>query len=93
MSNFSTPPKVVEQVAQLGQRIRTARIRRGWSVADLASKGVELRACPQALAILREAGIAEAQRLGMHVHGHVPATMRAMDAGRRVGTHPDEGNW
>ena len=27
----------------------------------LASKGVELRACPQALAILREAGIAEAQ--------------------------------
>lgn len=26
------------------------------------------------------AGIAEAHRLGMHVHGHVPATMRAMDA-------------
>ena len=26
------------------------------------------------------AGIAEAHRLGMHVHGHVPATMRALDA-------------
>lgn len=26
------------------------------------------------------AGIDEAHRLGMHVHGHVPATMRAMDA-------------
>ncbi len=26
------------------------------------------------------AGITEAHRLGMHVHGHVPATMRAMDA-------------
>lgn len=38
MSNFSTPSEVTEQVAQLGQRIRTARIRRGWSVADLASK-------------------------------------------------------
>lgn len=25
-------------------------------------------------------GIAEAHRLGMHVHGHVPATMRALDA-------------
>lgn len=26
------------------------------------------------------AGIAEAKRLGLHVHGHVPATMRPMDA-------------
>ena len=26
------------------------------------------------------AGTAEAHRLGMHIHGHVPATMRAMDA-------------
>lgn len=30
--------QVAEQVAQLGHRIRIARIRRGWSVADLASK-------------------------------------------------------
>lgn len=29
---------VAEQVIQLGHRIRIARIRRGWSVADLASK-------------------------------------------------------
>lgn len=32
------PLQVAERVAQLGQRIRVARIRRGWSVADLASK-------------------------------------------------------
>ncbi len=38
MGKFDTPTQVVEQVAQLGQRIRIARIRRGWSVADLASK-------------------------------------------------------
>ena len=38
MSNFVTPPTVTEQVSQLGQRIRLARIRRGWSVADLAAK-------------------------------------------------------
>ena len=30
--------QVVEGIAQLGQRIRVARIRRGWSVIDLASK-------------------------------------------------------
>ena len=30
--------QVAEQVAQFGQRIRSARIRRGWSVADLANK-------------------------------------------------------
>jgi transcriptional regulator with XRE-family HTH domain len=38
MSNFLMPPQVAERVAQLGQRIRVARLRRGWSVADLASK-------------------------------------------------------
>jgi transcriptional regulator with XRE-family HTH domain len=38
MSSFETPKHVTDQVAQLGQRIRIARIRRGWSVADLASK-------------------------------------------------------
>jgi transcriptional regulator with XRE-family HTH domain len=38
MSKFEVPMQVSEQVAQLGQRIRVARIRRGWSVADLASK-------------------------------------------------------
>lgn len=32
------PLQAVERVAQLGQRIRVARIRRGWSVADLAGK-------------------------------------------------------
>ncbi|ATE60097.1 helix-turn-helix domain-containing protein [Thauera sinica] len=38
MSKFEIPEQVTEQVAQLGQHIRLARIRRGWSVADLASK-------------------------------------------------------
>lgn len=38
MSNFEIPTQVAEQVARLGQRIRIARLRRGWSVADLASK-------------------------------------------------------
>lgn len=38
MSKFIIPPQVTERVARLGQRIRVARIRRGWSVADLASK-------------------------------------------------------
>ena len=32
------PLQVMEQVVQLGQRIRLARIRRGWSVAELAEK-------------------------------------------------------
>ena len=32
------PLQAAEHVAQLGQRIRVARIRRGWSVADLAVK-------------------------------------------------------
>jgi transcriptional regulator with XRE-family HTH domain len=38
MSKFDAPAQVAEQVAQLGQRIRIARLRRGWSVADLARK-------------------------------------------------------
>lgn len=38
MSSFSAPLHVSERVVQLGQRIRVARIRRGWSVADLAGK-------------------------------------------------------
>ena len=38
MSKFVLPLDVSEWVAQLGQRIRIARLRRGWSVADLASK-------------------------------------------------------
>jgi len=38
MSKFENPMHVIDQVALLGQRIRIARIRRGWSVADLASK-------------------------------------------------------
>lgn len=32
------PIEASQWVAQLGQRIRIARLRRGWSVADLASK-------------------------------------------------------
>ena len=38
MSNFAIPLHVSERVAHLGQRIRVARIRRGWSVVELASK-------------------------------------------------------
>jgi transcriptional regulator with XRE-family HTH domain len=38
MSKFVIPLRAAEQVTQLGQRIRVARIRRGWSVAELASK-------------------------------------------------------
>ncbi len=38
MSNFVIPLQASERVTQLGQRIRVARLRRGWSVADLASK-------------------------------------------------------
>lgn len=38
MSKFVLPLEASEWVAQLGQRIRIARLRRGWSVADLASK-------------------------------------------------------
>lgn len=32
------PPEAAERVSQLGQRVRVARIRRGWSVVDLAGK-------------------------------------------------------
>ncbi len=38
MSKFAIPLQATQDVARLGQRIRVARIRRGWSVADLASK-------------------------------------------------------
>ena len=38
VSKFATPVQVSERVTQLGQRIRVARIRRGWSVLDLATK-------------------------------------------------------
>ena len=38
MSKFEMPMQAAERVTHLGQRIRIARIRRGWSVADLASK-------------------------------------------------------
>ena len=38
MSKFVMPLEVADRVARLGQRIRVARIRRGWSVSDLASK-------------------------------------------------------
>lgn len=38
MSKFVMPLQAIEGVARLGQHIRVARIRRGWSVAALASK-------------------------------------------------------
>ena len=38
MSKFLIPTQAAERVAQFGQRIRVARIRRGWSIADLAGK-------------------------------------------------------
>lgn len=38
MRKFEIPTQVSEQVAQLGQCIRIARIRRGLSVVDLANK-------------------------------------------------------
>jgi transcriptional regulator with XRE-family HTH domain len=38
MSKFVLPAQATEHIVHLGQRIRVARIRRGWSVADLASK-------------------------------------------------------
>ncbi|MBL0163857.1 MAG: helix-turn-helix domain-containing protein [Xanthomonadales bacterium] len=38
MSTFMIPLQAAERVAELGQRIRVARIRRGWSVVELASK-------------------------------------------------------
>lgn len=38
MGNFTPPAEVTQRTIQLGQRIRVARLRRGWSVADLAAK-------------------------------------------------------
>lgn len=38
MSAFESPAIVMDQLIQLGQRVRIARIRRGWSVADLATR-------------------------------------------------------
>ena len=38
ISKIALPLKVTEHVVRLGQRIRLARIRRNWSVVDLASK-------------------------------------------------------
>ena len=38
MSKFVIPPQAAAHIARVGQRIRLARIRRGWSVAVLASK-------------------------------------------------------
>ena len=38
MSNFTIPLHVSARIVRLGQRIRVARIRRGWSVVELASK-------------------------------------------------------
>jgi len=38
MSNFTIAMDSSERVVQLGQRIRVARLRRGWSLVELASK-------------------------------------------------------
>jgi transcriptional regulator with XRE-family HTH domain len=38
VSKFVTPLQAAERITQLGQRIRVARIRRGWSVAELAAR-------------------------------------------------------
>ncbi len=38
MSDFSLPMSALDRVTLLGQRIRIARIRRGWSVVELANK-------------------------------------------------------
>lgn len=38
MSKFEMPSEVVERLDRLGERIRIARIRRGWSVLELATK-------------------------------------------------------
>jgi transcriptional regulator with XRE-family HTH domain len=37
-SRFDTPASITERLTQLGQRIRIARLRRGWSVTELAAK-------------------------------------------------------
>lgn len=38
MSKFLIPLAAAERVVRLGQRIRVARLRRGWSIAELAEK-------------------------------------------------------
>jgi len=38
VSKFSLPAAVSEESLRLGQRVRVARLRRGWSVAELAEK-------------------------------------------------------
>lgn len=38
MNRFSVPPPVTERLERLGYRIRTARLRRAWSIAMLAGK-------------------------------------------------------
>jgi transcriptional regulator with XRE-family HTH domain len=38
MSNFDIPLEASQRISQLGQRIRLARLRRDWSVAELATK-------------------------------------------------------
>jgi transcriptional regulator with XRE-family HTH domain len=38
MNNFSISPTVIDRLERLGERIRIARLRRGWSVVVLAGK-------------------------------------------------------
>ena len=38
MATLDLPLEVTEDLSRIGQRLRTARIRRGWSVADLAAR-------------------------------------------------------
>ncbi len=38
MNKFSVPLPVTERLERLGDRIRTARLRRSWSIATLAGK-------------------------------------------------------
>jgi transcriptional regulator with XRE-family HTH domain len=38
MSKFAVPMQVAERVTRFGRHVRIARIRRGWSIAELAGK-------------------------------------------------------
>ncbi len=38
MSNFTVPSAVTDRLERLGARVRTARLRRGWTVSALAQK-------------------------------------------------------
>lgn len=38
MNSFAAPPSVTDRLERLGDRIRTARLRRSWSIAMLAGK-------------------------------------------------------